>query len=102
MIKLYSFEKPKTFRADVKMSINGGAYNDVGNMDAPNYTTGKNYDGDVNYPTVDQYLRFRLESSIDYATSLYFYNYIYYGATITGVVSSSYAIYFNSCYGCDI
>jgi len=76
--------------ADVKMSINGGAYNDVGNMDGPTYTTGSNYDGAINYPTVDQYLRFRLDSSdgvdpdIDYAASLYFYNYIYYGNSTTG------------------
>jgi hypothetical protein len=95
--------------ADVKMSINGGAYNDVGNMDGAAYTSGKNYDGDINYPTVDQYLRFALYSSdgtdsdIDYAASLYFYNYIYYGIdnindsfaeadveALTGTISSSY------------
>jgi hypothetical protein len=76
--------------ADVKMSINGGAYNDVGNMDSPAYTAGKNYDGAISYPTVDQYLRFRLDSTdgtdpdIDYAASLYFYNYIYYKNSTVG------------------
>ena len=76
--------------ADVKMSINGGAYNDIGNMDAPAMTSGTNYDGDINYPaSKDQYLRFRLEaddgedSDTDYESSIYFRNYIYWGDTTT-------------------
>jgi len=75
--------------SDVKKSINGGAYATIGVMDGPAYTSGDNTDA-VNYPTVDQYIRFRLDSDdgvdsdIDYAASLYFYNYIYYGASTTG------------------
>lgn len=85
-----SYNNPPPTSADVKMSINGATYLDVGHMDGATYTTGKNYDGAINYPTVDQYLRFRLHSSdgedsdIDYAASLYFRNYIFYGPTETG------------------
>ena len=72
--------------ADVLMSINGAAYNDVGNMDSPAYTAGTNYDGAINYPGAkDQYLRFRLDASdgvdsdIEYETAVYFRNYIFWG-----------------------
>jgi hypothetical protein len=76
--------------ASVKMSINGGTYNAVGAMTAPNYTTGTNSTSAVSYPTVDQYLRFRLDSSdgtdsdIDYDSAIYFNNYIFYGPSTTG------------------
>jgi hypothetical protein len=76
--------------ADVKMSINSGAYNTVGAMTAPAYTTGTNSGGAISYPTVDQTLRFRLDSSdgtdsdIDYDTAITFNNYIFYGASTTG------------------
>jgi len=73
--------------ANVLMSINGAAYNDVGNMDSTAYTAGKSYDGAINYPAAkDQYLRFRLDATdgvdpdIEYETAVYFRNYGYYGA----------------------
>jgi len=75
--------------SDIKKSINGGAYATMGVMDGPAYTSGDNTDA-VDYPTVDQYIRFRLDSDdgtdsdIDYAGALYFYNYIYYGNSTTG------------------
>ena len=75
--------------SDVKKSINGAAYATIGVMDGAAYTSGDNTDA-VNYPTVDQYIRFRLDSDdgtdsdIDYAAALYFYNYIYYGPSTTG------------------
>jgi len=81
----YSNGPPTT--ADVKMSINGGAYNDVGNMDATPMTTGTNYDGAISYPSArDQYLRFRLaaddgvDSDTSTETAIYFRNYLYWGA----------------------
>jgi hypothetical protein len=74
--------------ADIEMDDNGGGYGDVGNMDGPNYTAGKNYDGAITYPTVDGYLQFRLnaDNTVDIdifeAAKLFFYNYIYYGDTV--------------------
>jgi hypothetical protein len=72
--------------ADVLMSINGAAYNEVGHMDAAPYTSGTNYEGDINYPAAkDYYLRFRLDATdgedadIEYETAIYFRNYIYWG-----------------------
>lgn len=94
--------------ADIQKSVNGAAYSTINTMDGPAYTTGNNTAAVV-YPTVDQYLQFRLSSSdgtdsdIDAAAALYFYNYIYYGnsttgsgfteanvESLTGVVSASY------------
>ena len=87
-IATYLNGPPTTF--NIQKSINGGAYATIGTMTGPAYTAGNNTDA-VNYPTVDQYLRFRLESTdgveateYDYAASLYFYNYIYYGPSTTG------------------
>lgn len=75
--------------ANIKLSINGGTYNTIGSMNSPDYISGTNYSG-INYPSPDQYLRFRLDSTdgedsdIDYASSLYFYNYIFYGDSSKG------------------
>lgn len=75
--------------AMVQKSVNGAAFADLNSMDGPAYTTGNNTAAVV-YPTVDQYLQFRLSSGdgtdtdIDYAAALYFYNYIFYGASTTG------------------
>lgn len=85
-----SYQNGPPTTADIMMSINGGAYNKVGSMDGPTYATGVNHDGAINYPTVDQYLRFRLDSSDgtdsdqDLAAALYFYNYLFYGASTVG------------------
>ena len=77
--------------AIVNMSINGGAYNNVGSMSAPAYTSGTNTEGDINYPaSKGQYLRFRLYATdgetplTDTESSIYFYNYVYWGDTSTG------------------
>ena len=76
--------------ATVKMSDNGGAYNTVGAMTAPAYTTGTNSSGAISYPTVDHYLRFRLESTdgvdsdTDYDSAIYFYNYVRWGDSLVG------------------
>lgn len=76
--------------ATVKMSINGGAYNTVGAMTGPAYTAGTNSSGAISYPTVDQTLRFRLESTdgvdsdTDTETAITFNNYVFYGASTTG------------------
>jgi len=75
--------------ATIAKSVNGGAYSDMNSMDGAAYTSGNNT-ATVAYPTVDQYIRFRLssddgtDSDIDYAAALYFYNYIFYGASTTG------------------
>jgi len=75
--------------ATIEKSINGGTYTTLNSMTGPDYTTGTN-SSSVNYPTVDQYLRFRLssddgtDSDIDYAGSLYFYNYVRWGPSTTG------------------
>lgn len=76
--------------ADVKMSINGGAYNKVGEMSGPAYTSGTNSEGAISYPaSKDQYLRFRLDADdgedfdIEYESSIYFRNYLYWGDTTT-------------------
>lgn len=74
--------------ADILMSINGGAYNKVGEMTAPTYLTGTNSSGAISYPaSKDQYLRFRLDaddgtdSSTSYDTAIYFRNYVKWGVT---------------------
>lgn len=70
--------------AMIQKSVNGGAYSDLNSMDGPAYTSGNNTAA-VNYPTVDQYLRFQLVASdgVDgntvQAASLYFYNNVFYG-----------------------
>lgn len=75
--------------ADIQKSVNGGAYSTINTMDGPAYTTGNNTAAVV-YPTVDQYLQFRLSSSdgtdsdTDAAAALYFYNYLFYGASTVG------------------
>jgi len=73
--------------ADVKMSINGGAYNSVGSMASPDYESGTN-NQDINYPaSKDQYLRFRLEATdgtdndTRYEGAIYFRNYLYWGVS---------------------
>lgn len=73
---------------DVALSINGGAYANIGSMNSPNFTAGANYSG-ITFPSRDQYLRFRLSASdgTDASTStesaIYFRNYIRWG-TVSG------------------
>jgi hypothetical protein len=75
--------------AMIQKSVNGAAFADLNSMDGAAYTTGNNTAA-VAYPTVDQYLRFQLVASdgVDgntvQAAALYFYNYIFYGASTTG------------------
>lgn len=76
--------------SDVQMSINGGAYNNVGVMNPADYTTGTNNLGSINYPsTKDSYLVFRLNSSdgtdsdVDADAAIYFRNYIRWGSSST-------------------
>lgn len=75
--------------ADIQKSVNGAAYATINAMDGAAYTSGNNTDA-INYPTVDQYIRFRLssgdgvDSDLDYAGALYFYNYVRWGNSTTG------------------
>jgi len=70
--------------AVVQLSINGAGYNTVSDMYDPNYASGTNIP--INYPAAkDQYLRFRIsanastDTDIEYETSIYFRNYVYWG-----------------------
>jgi hypothetical protein len=69
----------------VEMTVNGAAYAKVGEMTGPAYTAGINTEGDINYPSKGQYLRFRLDGDdgtdhdTEYDTAIYFYNYLYFG-----------------------
>lgn len=70
---------------EVRMSVNGAAYAKVGEMAGPAYTGGINTEGDINYPSKGQYLRFCLyatdgtDADTEYDTAIYFYNYVYFG-----------------------
>lgn len=84
-----SYDNGPPTTANIQQSVNGAAFATINAMDGPAYTTGNNTAA-INYPTVDQYLRYQLVASdgVDgntvQAASLYFYNYIYYGASTTG------------------
>jgi len=75
--------------ADIQKAVNNTSYSTINAMDGAAYTGGNNTAA-IDFPTVDQYIRFRLSSGdgvdtdIDYAGALYFYNYIYYGGDTTG------------------